>query len=161
MSIATIDGNHVHAGNQEQIVANLGLWISERGQLQVAIRNLRKWVCENQHRDPAPFGELATHLRDFNTLLRGHFTGAAEIFELMREKLWCIEVQSAKRAAESDHSHLLGRLAFLTAKIDATQPLFETNDEANDQLEWFFDELDQHEERQADSFEWLLHSECN
>ncbi len=79
----------------------------------------------------------------------------------MREKLWCIEVQSAKRAAESDHSHLLGRLAFLTAKIDATQPLFETIDEANDQLEWFFDELDQHEERQADSFEWLLHSECN
>ncbi len=75
MSIATIDGNHVHAGTQDQIAANLGLWISERGQLQVAIRSLRKWVCENQQRDPAPFGELATQLRDLNTLLRGHFTG--------------------------------------------------------------------------------------
>jgi len=69
---------------------------------------------------------------------------------LLRQKLWCVEVESAQRQAAADQHHLLVRLEAFVMQLEQISPSFESFEQALDQLE----------ERESDSFEWLLQTDC-
>jgi len=126
-----------------------------------AIREIRRWITSAKTAEPKPVSGLRSKLIDFAVQLRSHSEHGSELYDGLRESLWCIEVESAQRNAQADHSYLLGRLNAMAKPIEGTDAETISFQEATEQLEWFFDELDQHEEREADCFDWLLQTSCD
>jgi hypothetical protein len=126
-----------------------------------AIRRTRRWICEASQNGTPSYRDLASQLRDFSAPLRAHFQQGNELYESLRQELWCVEVESAKRQAAADQHHLLVRLEAFVMRLEEVEPPFASFEHAQNQLEWFFDELDQLEERESDSFGWLLKNDCS
>jgi len=143
-------------------------WREQRSSIDTIVRETRRWIVSMSPETSDPERELAAMMAEFAGSLRSHFDCGCELYDSLAEQLWCVEVELAKRTAQADHCHLLASLIGLTAKLqDAGSP-----DEgfkgavagflsSVEELEWFFDQLDQHEEREADSFEWLLQANCD
>jgi len=135
-------------------------WHSGRVLINEAIRRTRDWIRSESHCGTPCYRDLASQLRDLSASLRAHFQHGNELYESLRQELWCVEVESAQRQKSADEHHLLVRLDAFIVSLEEVEPPFVTFEAAQDQLEWFFDELDQLEERESDSFEWLLQSGC-
>lgn len=136
-------------------------WRTERATLDEAIREIRRWIKSAKTAEPKPVDELQGKLVDFSCCLRSHWEHGSELYDALRESLWCVEVESAQRNAQADYSYLLGRLNAITTPIEVTDSEPVSFQQMTEQLEWFFDELDQHEEREADCFDWLLQTSCD
>lgn len=149
-----------------QTAANaIGQWRTEHSSINGAIGQLRRWIAEALRAEPASWpeplhGELAMRLRAIAESMRSHFQLTGEIYDALGAEFWCIEVESAKRIAAADHDHLLVRLDSLIARLCETPSTFASLADAVEELEWIFDQLDQHEESVSDSFEWLLLTDC-
>jgi len=138
----------------------VGQWRIDRASINHTIRDTRCWIAQAANHPQPPFAELGSRLRALREQLESHFGAAIQIYTALAEELWCIEVQSAQQIAAADQTHLLRRLESLIIGVLSVPPAYATFADAVDALEWIFDELDQYEEREADSFEWLLASQC-
>ncbi len=134
-------------------------WHSEHAKVNGMIRETRRWIRESSQYGTPCLRHLATRLRDFSGPLHAQFQGVDELYDSLGSERWCVEVESAQRQAAGDHQHLLVRLESFVSQWEAVTPPCASFEQAQDQLEWFFDELDQLEERESDSFEWLLQSD--
>jgi hypothetical protein len=137
------------------------LWQSERVSLETAIRQIRHCVGSASSETDSSFRQLSDSVGDLALQLRCHFNRGSELYDAARERLWCVEVDLAKGNAQADHVYLLGRLERIAAGFQESDATFVSFGDAIEQLEWFFDELDQHEEHQAESFDWLLQTDCD
>lgn len=142
-------------------------WRIEQSAINNAIRRLRCRIAaaisgERPGLASEPdFRSLVEQIQTIDGQLRLHFQHTLEIYHSLGGELWCIEVESAKRIAMADQTHLLDRLQSLMARLSEIPSPIASMADAVDELEWIFDELDQHEECESDSFEWLLHSACD
>ena len=136
-------------------------WHSEYAKVDGMIREIRRWIRESSQYGTPCLRQLAIQLRDFSAPLLTHFQYGDELYESLRLDRWCVEVESAQRQAAADHQHLLARLDAYVSQWEAVTLSPASFEQAQDQLEWFFDELDQLEERESDSFEWLLQTDCS
>ncbi|MGV3486268.1 MAG: hypothetical protein ACO1RT_17750 [Planctomycetaceae bacterium] len=144
-----------------QIAADrVGQWRLEHASINHSIREARRWLAAVSPQKSDCHENLGTLLKTLDSQLRAHFRLAIEIYDAMAEELWCIEVESAKQIAIADQQHLLHRLDSLICCLLDVPSAYSSLNDAADELEWIFDELDQHEERESDSFEWLLLSHC-
>ncbi len=135
-------------------------WRAEQSALQNSIRQTRDWLGAALCCESPSCPELIERVQGMATQLQSHFQLSGEIYDSLGESLWCIEVDSAKRQTQLDQQHLLDRLNLLVTTLQGAAPTPASFEAAADQLEWVFDELDLHEEREADSFDWLRHSRC-
>jgi hypothetical protein len=135
-------------------------WRSGRAAIEETVRDTRRWIASVASLTPAPMGDLNTRLIGLEDCLRAHFEQGCHLYRSVSELLWCVEVDSALASAQADHDHLMGRLQLLALGLRQSASSPEAFQSYVEQLEWFFDDLDQHEEREADSLQWLLQSSC-
>lgn len=104
--------------------------------------------------------ELASCVSILANLLQTHFRCETETYEVLKAELGCVEVDTAKRQAEADQAHLLKRLAHVSDQLSSPQSDFALQASLIERLDWLFDDLDQHQERECESIEWLSQNGC-
>jgi len=135
-------------------------WRSELKAIRENVRDIRQWIASVSQLAAAPYQEFASRTQGLEGRIRSHFSLSSELYDSLRDELWCVEVEAAKGSSEADQKHLLGRLQSFVSRLSEESPSFESFADAADCLEWVLDELDQHQEQEADRFEWLLQSHC-
>lgn len=135
-------------------------WQAERLSIEDNVRSIRAWAKDAASLATPPMGQLGEKLCELADLCRSHFRREAQIYDQLQEELGCIEVEAAKRQAEADHRHLLERFDLLSNQLAGSRTPFANFEEACERAEWLFDDLDQHEEREAESIQWLSKNGC-
>jgi hypothetical protein len=136
-------------------------WRKDRGQVIEMVRRTRLCIPPSVAYSVENVDALATCARRLLELLRVHFQRENEVYDALRHELRCVEVDTARRQAEADQLHLLNRLSMVCEQLEVAPDDLSSWDVAKEKLDWLFDDLDQHQERECESIEWLTQSGCD
>jgi len=135
----------------------MSMWRAERIGIEKLISELRS-AYPPRSQSSLSYALLQHFVRSLGSHLKGHFDRSSGVYTTIGEQSWCVEVDWAQRSANANHAHIIQRIERLESQADAADPFAMAG--LIEQLEWLFDELDQHEEREAESLEWLLQIQC-
>jgi hypothetical protein len=136
-------------------------WRTQRDCVDAQIAALRRVIAQSAAAPGQNLAELASCARALADRMRDHFRSEAETYEALKEELGCVEVDTAKRQAEADQVHLLARVTLICEQLEGSHAELAVSPEAMiEKLDWLFDDLDQHQERECESIEWLSQHGC-
>ncbi len=131
-------------------------WIREHLELDQWISELVAWMDEVSKLGIPRFGQAGTRLNQLRHRLVEHFRVEDQIaVELCESRPSSVEVQAAQRQASRDHDQLLDRMDDLYEKLMQLEPPFASWQDAVQQIGWFMDMLEQHEEQESENIQWL------
>ncbi len=122
-------------------------WHEEHQQLDAFSAQLRKWAYDIAQIGIPHFGETADKLTQLRVRLVEHFAREDEIGRQLANDpgFSSLEVNATHRQAAADHDQLLQRLDGLTARLNQTEPPFDSWEQAFQEVERLMDAIDQHE----------------
>ncbi|MEO1615776.1 MAG: hemerythrin domain-containing protein [Planctomycetota bacterium] len=132
---------------------------SDRKIREEAIRLLR-WTDETEHAASITFSDAAQQLRRFQDFLSAHFEDEDQLSERFGRFYDDPhpELDAMRRQADRDHRLLLGRLDHLIEKLSAANPVYESWKEAEAEISFWVDQLEQHEDQESKSLSVLFPS---
>lgn len=142
---------------RESVSSLSSQWRDERQEMDRFFRDVRQWMNQVSQLGVPHFGETADRLSQFRRRLAAHFDREDQIAARMAtsQHTSASAVDAARGRARSDHGALQRKLDDLISRLAATDPLFKSWQEATSELEEFIDALERHEDREAESIEWL------
>jgi hypothetical protein len=136
-------------------------WRTERTRVVGQVASLRLVISQSSALSSKDIAELRSSVGVLAERMQSHFRSETETYDALREELGCIEVETAKRQAEADQVHLLSRLTRIREQLEGSREDVVGSFEAvTEKLDWLFDDLDQHHERECESIEWLSKHGC-
>ena len=133
-------------------------WRAEDRELELRINELREWMGEVSQLGIPHFGETATRLGQVRERLVQHFERedemVTELASLYPDS--SPEIASIRKQSSRDHSLLLSRLDDLSKRLSELEPPFESWQQAMQDVEFFVDTLEQHEDRESESVMMLM-----
>ena len=133
-------------------------WRAEDRKLSTCIEEIRDWMLEVNQLGIPHFGETASRLQPLRESMLLHFEREDE----MLEKLAALyprtspEVQAFQRQTERDHQTLISRLDELRGRLKEVDPQFDSWTAAMQEVDVFFEEMEQHERSESDRIEMLM-----
>jgi len=127
------------------------LWKHEDHYLATQLDQLRDWMMQVSQLGIPRFGETAGRLRRLKTCLVSHF-GREELLCNQLAELYghpSPEIEAIRRQADRDHQQLLQRIDRLIEELSAVDPGFRSWRDAMDQVDWFMDSFEEHEQQEA------------
>lgn len=140
-----------------------GDWRAEDRKLSTCIEQIRDWMSEVNQMGIPHFGETASRLKPLRESLIVHFEREDEMLAKLAELYPSSspEVSAFKRQTRVDHRTLLSRLDDLHSRLKETDPPFESWTAAMDEVDVFFEAMDQHERSESDRVRMLLPNELD
>ncbi len=142
------------------------LWRKEDREIEFQLDDLRTWMqrLSEQHvvdQGSPRYRETAARLKQFREYLLRHFDRENELSEQLCEVYGarCPEIESMRRQSARDHQQLLQQLNGLIEKLDMREPQFDSWHVVIEQVEWFVDAFEQHEDQESASISALLPAE--
>lgn len=135
-------------------------WRKDRAKVEEQVRNIRQALAQPLASSDKSTEDLASRLSGLSEQITAQFRCENDVYEALKEELGCIEVDTAKRQAQADQKHLTHRLSLICDQLgDSSSPdiVWEV---VSEKLDWLFDDLDQHQERECESIEWLTQNGC-
>tara|TARA_R110002049_G_scaffold50370_3_gene143100 strand:- start:143229 stop:143693 length:465 start_codon:yes stop_codon:yes gene_type:complete len=130
------------------------IWKQEDRELERQLDLIRQWMMEtsaasNENR----FEESASRLSQLRSYLKQHFDHENELTYQLSEiyPKPSPEIEAIQRQAARDHVQLLEKIDALIEDMNRLAPPFDSWQAAIDQVEWFVDLLEQHEEQESES----------
>ncbi len=136
----------------------LDRWQAEDHELEEQIDELRDWMQEVSQLGIPHFGETASRLLPLRKRLAQHFEREQEMIgELVEaDSASSPEMDGVRRNSTHDHSQLLSRADDLIARLNQTDPPFDSWQAAMDEVAILAEALEQHEENEMESIRMLL-----
>lgn len=133
-------------------------WQAEDRKLLVCIEEIRDWMLEVNQLGIPHFGETASRLQPLRESLLIHFEREDDILARLAELYPepSPEVQAFLRQTRSDHQLLLDRLDHLHARLKAVDPPFASWTAAMEEVDLFFEAMEQHERSESDRVRMLM-----
>ncbi|MEQ1827016.1 MAG: hypothetical protein ABL921_13760, partial [Pirellula sp.] len=124
---------------------------------------LASWVHHQSVLREQQFQDAVTKLGELNARLAMHFDRegaiAAQLTELRGKK--SPEMEAAERQADRDHANILGRIKHLVDRMQEAKSEVDSWKTSMQELNLIIDQLEQHEEQEAESVGWLMpHESC-
>jgi hypothetical protein len=136
-------------------------WRTDDRKLATSIAQIRDWMVEVNQLGIPHFGETAAKLRPLRSSLETHFLREdamlAKLAELYPSN--SPEVMAFKRQTGLDHHALLTRLDKLLGRLGETDPQFPSWTAAMDEVDVFFEAMEQHERQESDRVGMLMPTE--
>ena len=134
-------------------------WQLEHRDLLRVIDGLRRWMYDVNQLGIPRFGETADQLLMLRDRLVHHFGREDELGRRLfeAEPHAEVEVQALCRQADRDHERLLKRLDGLSERLRLIDPPFASWQRAVDEVELLVDDLEEHEEQEAESVRRWMH----
>ena len=125
-------------------------WHEEHQRLDIFSDQLRKWAYEIAQIGIPHFGETADKLTQLRVRLVEHFAREDQIGRQLANdpEFPSLEVNPTHPQA-ADHADLLQQLDSLTARLNQTEPPFDSWEQAFQEVERLMDAIDQHEAREV------------
>ncbi|MCA9135985.1 MAG: hemerythrin domain-containing protein [Planctomycetales bacterium] len=133
-------------------------WKAEDKKLSACIEEIRNWMSEVNQLGIPHFGETASRLQPFRECLGEHFEREDAMLSKLAELYPANspEVLAFKRQTDADHQTLIVRLDDLHSRLKETDPPFHTWTAAMDEVDVFFESMEQHERSESDRVRMLL-----
>ncbi|WP_182870995.1 hemerythrin domain-containing protein [Rhodopirellula sp. JC639] len=133
-------------------------WRTEDRKLAVCVDEIRDWMSEVNQLGVPHFGETASRLQPLRDCLTEHFDREDAMLAKLAELYPAAspEVNAFKRQTSADHRLLLSRLDELHARLKEVDPPFASWTDAMDEVDVFFEEMEQHERSEADRVGMLM-----
>ena len=137
-------------------------WRAEDRKLSMCIEEIRDWMSEVNQLGIPHFGEAASRLEPLRECLLEHFAREDQILARLAELYPAAspEVEAFKRQTDADHQTLVGRLDDLRIRLKETDPQFESWTSAMEEVDVFFEAMEQHERSESDRVCMLMPGEC-
>ncbi|QDV42726.1 hypothetical protein Enr13x_25760 [Stieleria neptunia] len=138
-------------------------WKAEDRKLAGCVDEIRDWMSEVNQLGVPHFGETASRLQPLRECLLQHFDREDEMLAKL-ETMYpdaSPEVSAFKRQTAADHRLLLTRLDELHVRLKQVDPPFKTWTDAMDEVDVFFETMDQHERSEADRVGMLMPGQCD
>ena len=142
-----------------QILEN---WRTDDRELSTCLEEIRDWMSEVNQLGIPHFGETASKLQPLRASLRTHFEREDRMLEKLAEFYppTSPEVQAFQRQTSIDHHSLLVRLDDLHSRLKEIDPPFDSWTAAMDEVDVFFDAMEQHELQESDRINMLMPKTC-
>lgn len=138
-------------------------WRAEDRKLTACIDEIRDWMSEVNQLGIPHFGETASRLQPLRESMLSHFHREDEILAKLAEHYPASspEVQAFQRQTNADHLGLIHRLDELHSRLKETDPQFESWTAAMDEVDLFFEAMEQHERSESDRVSMLIPGDLN
>lgn len=133
-------------------------WRTDDRKLSECIEEIRNWMSEVNQLGIPHFGETASRLQPLRECMSLHFVREDSMLEKLAElyPAKSPEVLALKRQTRLDHQTLLARLDDLHSRLKETDPPFKTWTAAMDEVDVFFEAMEQHERSESDRVLMLI-----
>ena len=133
-------------------------WRAEDQKLSTCIEEIRDWMSEVNQLGIPHFGETASRLQPLREALAMHFEREIAMLTILGELYpqASPEVLAFRRQTLADHRSLLSRLDDLHERLKEIDPRFESWTAAMDEVDVFFEAIEQHERSESDRIEMLM-----
>ena len=137
-------------------------WRTDDRDLSRSLEGIRDWMSEVNQLGIPHFGETASKLQPLRESLSTHFQREDTMLEKLAEfyPSTSPEVKAFRRQTSLDHQSLLSRLDDLHSRLKEIDPPFESWTAAMDEVDVFFDAMEQHELQESDRISMLMPKEC-
>lgn len=137
-------------------------WRSEDRKLALCIDQVRDWMSEVNQLGIPHFGETASRLEPLRETLVVHFRREDEILTKLSELYSpdSPEVEAFRRQTALDHRSLLMRMDDLYSRLKETDPQFASWTTAMNEVDVFFEAMQQHEIQESERISMLTPGEC-
>lgn len=137
-------------------------WRLEDRKLALCIDQVRDWMWEVNQLGVPQFGETAVRMQPLRKTLVVHFEREDEILQKLSELYSASspEIEAFRRQTALDHRSLLTRLDDLDMRLTEVDPQFESWTAAMNEVDVFFEAMQQHELQESDRIGMLMPSEC-
>lgn len=144
--------------SKQALVGIFDSWKEEDRQLQISVDEVRDWMLQVNQLGIPHFGETATRLRPLKQRLFVHFGRELELISQLAAHYPppSPEIEAVQKQSIRDHDQLLARLDDLIARLNLTEPPFQSWTEAMEEVGLFMDAIEQHEEHESDSIQMLM-----
>ena len=135
-----------------EICRIFGDWQVDDQKLAACIDEIRDWMLEVNQLGIPHFGETASRLRPLRESLQSHFEREDQILNKLSELYspTSPEVEAFARQTKLDHRSLMMRLNDLHSRLKEVDPPFESWTAAMDEVDVFFEAMQQHELQESD-----------
>lgn len=136
-------------------------WRVDDRKLATSIDEIRDWMVEVNQLGIPHFGETAAKLQPLRSSLETHFEREDTMLEKLAELYPANspEVIAFKRQTRLDHHALVTRLDALLGRLGETDPPFASWTAAMNEVDVFFEAMEQHERQESDRVGMLMPTE--
>jgi hypothetical protein len=133
-------------------------WQLDHQKLAACIDEIRDWMAEVNQLGIPHFGETASRLQPLRTHLQSHFEREDRILKKLSDIYAPAtpEVEAFTRQTNLDHHSLMMRLEDLYSRLKQIEPPFESWTAAMDEVDVFFEAMQQHELQESDRVSMLI-----
>jgi uncharacterized protein (DUF1501 family) len=133
-------------------------WRSEHDSLDRFAVDLLNWAHDQSKRREAQYREAVAKVSELSERLAKHFARESEIVAMLiaARGEQSPEAAATRRQSERDHTNLTCRLKQLVDRIHESQSERDAWKTSMSELSLILDLLEQHEEQEAESIEWLI-----
>ncbi len=142
----------------ETVAEILKRWQTEDISLQDTATSLMDWMREVEQFGKPHFGETASKLKPFRSLLASHFGHEVQMLNDLADHhdANCPEISAIRRQTERDHQQLLNDLDNFVQRLNQLEPPFDSWQSAMREFDLFFDRLEQHEVQESESIKAMM-----
>ena len=135
-------------------------WKSEDRSLDTTAGDLQSWMRDVEQLGVPRFGETATRLVPFRTLLAKHFDEENEMLDELAKSYSSEspEIAAMRRQATQDHVNLLANLDDFTGRLSDLEPPFQSWQAAMQEFDLLYIQIEQHEDQESENLQAMMPS---